>query len=186
MAQIEKVPVAEDRFASEWGIAVYDYSMSGKAVDLQDIATYVSQRRAMAIESEVEPMQKLIERRSQKLDNYGVVLATLTDMQSQFSDESTTTATATLPSSQISLNEAQEVFAQLGITITSLTLSFGKAQTDGCVQRLKTLIDEANNTQQKDMTRLQALVDRRDESFTTATSVMTAISDTRSTLMKNL
>ena len=36
------------------------------------------------------------------------------------------------------------------------------------------------------MSRLQSLVDRRDESYSTATNLMTAISDTRSNLIRNL
>ena len=36
------------------------------------------------------------------------------------------------------------------------------------------------------MSRLQSLVDRRDESYSTATNLMTNISDTRSNLIRNL
>ena len=36
------------------------------------------------------------------------------------------------------------------------------------------------------MTRLQSLVDRRDESFTTATTLMTNVSDTRDNAIKNM
>ena len=47
-------------------------------------------------------------------------------------------------------------------------------------------IDGLNNAAQTDMTRLQSLVDRRDESYSTATNLMSAISDTRSNLIRNL
>ena len=43
-----------------------------------------------------------------------------------------------------------------------------------------------NNESQKDMSRLQSLVDRRDESFSTASDLMSKISDTRSNLISNL
>jgi hypothetical protein len=36
------------------------------------------------------------------------------------------------------------------------------------------------------MSRLQSLVDRRDESYSTATNLMTHVSDTRSNLIRNL
>jgi hypothetical protein len=36
------------------------------------------------------------------------------------------------------------------------------------------------------MSRLQSLVDRRDESYSTATNLMTAVSDTRANLIRNL
>lgn len=185
MAQIGQVTVAEDRFPREWGVRVYDYSYQGKRVDLQDIATKVAQWRALAIESEVQPMQKLITRRGERLEKYGLLLSSLTELQSQYTGEETTGKSVPVPTG-ISEAELAEISKEMGITIPYPDINFTKAQTDGAVQRLKSLIDEANNQQQKDMSRLQALVDRRDESFTTATSVMTAIADTRSSLMKNL
>ena len=54
------------------------------------------------------------------------------------------------------------------------------------IQSLKSMIDGRNNQAQTDMSRLQSLVDRRDESFTTASNLMSAISDTRSNLIRNL
>ena len=51
---------------------------------------------------------------------------------------------------------------------------------------VKTKIDGLNNESQTDMSRLQSLVDRRDESYSTATNLMTSISDTRSNLIRNL
>lgn len=185
MSQIGRVSVAEDRFAREWGVRVFDYSYQGAVVDLQDIATKVTQRRALAIESEVGPMQNLITRRGQRLEKYGLLLSALTELQSQYAGDEQTGKSVAVPSA-ISAQELKEIGEEMGMEIPSGMINFNKGQTDGAVQRLKSLIDEANNQEQKDVSRLQALVDRRDESFTTATAVMTAISDTRGTLMKNL
>ena len=44
----------------------------------------------------------------------------------------------------------------------------------------------AVNEAQTDMTRPQSLVDRRDESYSTATNLMTSISDTRSNVIRNM
>ena len=54
------------------------------------------------------------------------------------------------------------------------------------IQNVKSKIDSLNNASQTDMSRLQSLVDRRDESYSTATNLMTSISDTRSNLIRNL
>ena len=51
---------------------------------------------------------------------------------------------------------------------------------------VKSEIDGLNNKSQTDMSRLQSLVDRRDESYSTATNLMTNVSDTRSNLIRNL
>jgi len=54
------------------------------------------------------------------------------------------------------------------------------------VQLVKSKIDGFNNQSQTDMSRLQGLVDKRDQSFSTATDLMTNVSDTRGTLIQNL
>ena len=61
-----------------------------------------------------------------------------------------------------------------------------KSSVEGMIQALKSMIDGRNNKAQTDMTRLQQLVDRRDESFSTASSLMTSVSDTRGNLIRNL
>ena len=61
-----------------------------------------------------------------------------------------------------------------------------KASVEGMISMLKNMIDSRNNESQTDMTRLQSLVDRRDESYSTATNLMTSVSDTRSNLIRNL
>ena len=61
-----------------------------------------------------------------------------------------------------------------------------KSSVEGMIQSLKSMIDSRNNKAQTDMTRLQSLVDRRDESYSTASNLMTAVSDTRSNLIRNL
>ena len=43
------------------------------------------------------------------------------------------------------------------------------------MQLVKSKIDSCNNQSQTDMTRLQSLVDRRDQSFTSATELMTNV-----------
>ena len=61
-----------------------------------------------------------------------------------------------------------------------------KRKVEELVQLVKSKIDSFNNQSQTDMTRLQSLVDRRDQSFSTATDLMTSVSDTRSNLISNI
>ena len=61
-----------------------------------------------------------------------------------------------------------------------------KREVEEWIQKCKSKIDGLNNQSQTDMSRLQSLVDRRDESFSTASTLMTAISDTRGNLIRNL
>ena len=52
--------------------------------------------------------------------------------------------------------------------------------------QLKSKIDALNNEAQKDMTRLESLVNRRDEAFSTASDLMGKIGDTRSNAIRNM
>jgi hypothetical protein len=61
-----------------------------------------------------------------------------------------------------------------------------KKTLEGMLSLVKSEIDGLNNESQTDMTRLQSLVDRRDESYSTATDLMTSISDTRSNVIRNM
>ena len=54
------------------------------------------------------------------------------------------------------------------------------------IQSVKSKIDGLNTDAQSDMTRLQSLVDRRDEAYSTATNLMTDVSDTRSNAIRNM
>lgn len=189
MSAIDRVAVAEDRMSEMWGISAYDYKLNNKQVDLQDLLVHITQQRATSIESEVQPLQTIINRRNANLEKYGAVLQILTTLQAKYEDkneekqEGISAFTGTVGTEE----EFWAIMADLGHPDDSgAALKLTKSQCEGCVSRCKSKIDEMNNDAQKDMTRLQSVVDRRDESYSTATSLMTSVSDTRSALIKNL
>lgn len=189
--QIGRITVAEDRFMSNWGVKVYDYSHKGAHVDLQDMLVSIAQRRALAIEDEVIPLQTIISRRNERLEKYGRVLSKLTELQVQYTGDETQGKTVSLSgilSSDFSSDNFKEIMKTIGYegAVDGSTLAMSKSGVEGAVARIKSKIDEMNNQAQKDMTRLQAVVDRRDESFSTATTLMTSVSDTRSSTIKNM
>ena len=91
-----------------------------------------------------------------------------------------------------SLQSAREELAGKNVKIESLTEQLAASKkaiaemqkTNNTLQQ--NLAQSLNNASQTDMSRLQSLVDRRDESYSTATNLMTSISDTRSNLIRNL
>lgn len=189
--QIGRITVAEDRFMSNWGVKVYDYSHKGTHVDLQDMLVSIAQRRALAIEDEVIPLQTIISRRNERLEKYGRVLSKLTELQVQYTGDETQGKTVSLSgitTPDFTADDFKDVMSQIGYdgAVTGSTLAMSKSAVEGAVARIKSKIDEMNNQAQKDMTRLQAVVDRRDESFSTATTLMTSVSDTRSSTIKNM
>jgi len=187
MSTIDKIAVAQDRITGEWGVYAYDYSLNGVRRDLQDMLVFISQNRATAIEDEVKPLQTIINRRNERLEKYGTVLAKLTELQGMFSDDDTGAKSVSIGNT-ITADDFNTIMAAIGYGgfVSGSTLTMGKASCDGAVSRIKSAVDEMNNAAQKDMTRLQSIVDRRDEAFSTATTMMTSVSDTRSSLIKNL
>ena len=189
MNNIERIAVAEERFAETWGVRVYDYNYLNARVDLQDMLIAITQHRAVSIEDEVKPLEEIITRRNTRLERYGIILQKLTELQSSYTGTS-------VSNQQVSLNgvlsmdftsvEFWKMMSEIGVNGSGMTLSLSKAECEGAVARCKNEIDSMNNAAQKDMTRLQSVVDRRDESYSTATTLMTSVSDTRSSLIRNL
>ena len=178
MATIENVQVAENLTAM-WGVNAYEYKMSGKQVDFQDLMIAVSERRATSVEGEVQPLTTRIRARNAWLDELGEALSDLTRLQAAFkSDDAGDTQRETMN------DKTYETIYKLQGSYP--TKKEYKMWVEYYIQLVKTEIDGQNNQSQTDMSRLQSLVDRRDESYSTATNLMTEISDTRSNLIRNL
>ena len=164
-----------------WGASFGDYMLNGKGVDFQDIMIAIAENRATSVEGEVTPLSTRITNRNKTLEDLGNVLADLTKLQSQFdSDADGDDREGYLQ--QTSKNILIEVFGSLDWSDLHMT----KYEVEEWLQKVKSKIDALNNEAQKDMTRLQSLVDRRDEAFSTASDLMSKISDTRSNLIRNL
>jgi uncharacterized coiled-coil DUF342 family protein len=76
----------------------------------------------------------------------------------------------------------QQVFGTLDFSLLNMT----KYEVEEWLQKVKSKIDALNNEGQKDMTRLQSLVDRRDEAYSAASDLMSKVSDTRANLIRNM
>ena len=178
MAEIEPANI---KLSQNWGVQFGDYVYDGGMFDLQDLAVVVTERRATAVEGEVAPLATRIQNRNKTLEDLGNVLADLTKLQSQFpSDAKGSDRKGSLQQSSFVI--LQQVFGSLDFSLLNMT----KYEVEEWLQKVKSKIDALNNEGQKDMTRLQSLVDRRDEAYSTATDLMTSISDTRSNLIRNL
>lgn len=181
---IGTVEVISDNL-SAWGVQVNDYTMDGKRVDFQDLLIRISEQRAATVESEIEPLSTRMNTRNKKLDNLGEALAIVADIQAKFTDANDTGShDSTLKLTQA----AKDGLAMVGYTDGTVdsTLTMDKSTAEYYQQRLKTELDSLNNASSKDMTRLQSLVDKRDESYSTATSLMQEVGDTRSNTIKNM
>ena len=164
-----------NRRLGELGISAYDYKRNGVQIDLQDLLTEVAVERANAVESEIMPLSDIMRTRNKKLDAYGELLAKLNKIQSSFEsdDEPTKQSTIALTASE------RQMLAEIshgGTPPTYLT----KPETEQYVQLVRSAIDGINNRTQNDMTRMQSLVDKRDQSYVKAAELLKDIVDSRS------
>lgn len=174
------------QLSQSWGASFCDYKVSGKQVDFQDLMVVIAQNRAVAVEGEVAPLSTRIKLRNNYLEDLGQALSEATNKQAGFESDDkgdetmsgwfSASATATMVKAGCS-----SFFRKWSGNQADAT----KAGVEGIIQKLKSVIDGQNNQAQTDMTRLQSLVDRRDESYSTATNLMTEISDTRGNLIRN-
>ena len=182
MAAIERINVGTERLCS-WGITANDYKMNGKQVDFQDLLVNVSKFRATKVEAEIQPLSTRIRARNSLMDNLGEALSALSGAQAAFSSsdggDKETSVTFTAGTVKALKACGQTNYSQGTYNLT-------KRKVEELVQLVKSKIDSFNNQSQTDMTRLQSLVDRRDQSFSTATDLMTSVSDTRSNLISNI
>ena len=180
MATIEKQePVA---LSMSWGVTFSDYKADGKAVDFQDLMIYISANRATTVEGEVTPLTTRIRNRNAALERLGSALADLTKVQANFKSDAAGGDRSGIEISQTTKDTLANDIGGLNFDNRKML----KREVEEWIQRVKSKIDGLNNQAQTDMSRLQSLVDRRDESFTTASNLMSAISDTRGNLIRNL
>lgn len=197
---------------SRWGVKAGDYNVTLNSktdtMDFQDLLVKFSKNRAVAVEGEVEPLTVRINQRNNRLDELGEVLSELTKIQTEFESDDkgdrdmhswmSNKTGAVLESlgyspkyyateDDLPGNEDRADFYKAGWkTEAEDSYSANKKTIEGMLSRVKSEIDGLNNEAQTDMTRLQSLVDRRDESYSTATDLMTSISDTRSNVIRNM
>ena len=190
---VKRVEVTNDSLA-QWGVSFYDYKISidGKMtkVDLQDLLVAINAQRAKAVEKEVAPMSTKITNRNTRLTGLGTALSSLSERSSKFSTDeqskSDKTYSVTIDETTAKLLNELAKNAGKSTSFTAGTLTMNYANAEYYTQLVKTAIDTLNNESSADTTRLQSLISRRDESFTAASTVMNAISDTRSSLIKGI
>ena len=177
MAGISKNEVS---VSMNWGVEFYDYNIGTRKVDFQDLMVAVSENRAVAVEGEVNPLTTRIQSRNKDLELLGKALSELTAASATLKSDATgDTASSYTFSTDVAARVKQ-------LTGHNLDNNETKKWLEYFTQRVKSKIDGLNNESQTDMSRLQSLVDRRDESYSTATNLMSAVSDTRSNLIRNL
>ncbi len=155
-------------------------------VEFSTMLLAVSLRRANAVEGEVLPVSKSVTDRNGQLDELGKALSAASNIQAQTQKESpavTVTDNSNGPIVNNALLKYKLAKSGDGV-VNDYTYTPGEAAQ--AVQLLKSHIDNLNNEAQADMTRLQSLVDKRDEAYNLGSDLMSSVSDSRSTAIRNI
>lgn len=179
---IESVEVATCRTAGLFGIAANDYYRDGERVDLQDLLTGIAVVRANAVENQIKPFSAMMRNRNRQLDEYGELLAKLNKIETSFKEDDEGGARSSITFSK---KEAEQL-TNLGVAGCNSGYAPTRAETQEMLQLVKSAMDGLNNRAQMDMTRLQGLVEKRDQSFTKAAELLKDVSDSRNKLMAAL
>ena len=183
---VDSIPVAENRFAM-WGVRVSDYKVDGVAVDFETLVVGLATGQALTIEQEVEPLAKIAQVRNAKLKRLGVALANLASVQASFKPDqeggawSECVITEDTKSEVNNLYDGSTLFDRpAGASLYRIT----KANCERAIQLVKSEMDKLNNMGQADTTRLQSLVSSRDEKFSIASTIMSAVSEARTNAIR--
>ena len=166
-----------DALDSRWGIRAVDYVYQNKRMDLQDLLVRVSIDRATGIEACIVPLSTRMRRSNRILERLGALLGRFSNLQTQFGPDDKSTKSIQLTGAE------KELLTYVGANTSG---NYTRAQTEEVVQRLKNKMDSCNNESQLRMVRLQGAIERRDNAFTTASTLMENVSGTRKNLIAAL
>lgn len=184
--QITAKPVL-DYFQGKWGVTPVEYlfdSAGANQVDFQDLMVSVTERQALAIEKEVKPESVRVQKRTKRLKVCGDGMAELTAFKFKTeSDEPNPAATNPGKISEETAALVEELAGRKILTAGS-QVSPHKDEVDSANQYIRTESDRLNNVQQLAMSRLETLVQGRDQNFSTAATLMNHVSETRGSTIR--
>ena len=185
---IELDEFAPNTFRRLWGVQICDYVVDGAKADFETLVVRYAMKRATTIESEVDPVSKIVNKRNAELSELGLLLSELSRIQADLSgEEHAASETVTLK------DNYAETLRKLGTPADPAPIggspgayTISKSGVEKAIQMVKTRMDKLNNESSRDMSRLQSLVDKRDESFSNASTLMQSVSGTRDNSIRNM
>lgn len=154
-------------------------------LDFPEMLLRVSLSRASRVEEEVTPQAKQIEQRNLALEELGTALSAASNVQSATQKESPPVNVTDNTNVPIVVNTLKKYYTSVPSGITNDN-TFTPGEASQAVQLLKSKIDSYNNQSQTDMTRLQSLIDKRDDAFSLGSDLVSGVSDTISNTIRNI
>lgn len=189
MAIVESKPIEG---LSVYGVQQKDYTVKGTAhCDYVKAASVAMFQEAGAIEKETAAYAAVLEARQEKLDELGwalsVIVAALASMKTknQKSKDLSAADPDLVKASQILDKYRRDANSDMRLPVND----DNKVRRDDATSAQSALqyeIDYETNEMQQDMVSLQSLVSKRDNAFSTASSLVQKINSTASSLIGNL
>lgn len=188
---IRTVAVGGTGFEERWNVSMTEYRMTvnGKleTIDFQDLMVNVAENQALAIEKEVAPQAQRIKKRTARLKICGDAMAELAAFKFDTKNNSN-------PSANGDISDAtQKILSELigsnwggPLARPGKSVSRSKSDVDSGNQFLKSESDKLNNEQQLAMSRMETLVQSRDQNFNMASTLMTHVGETRGSTIKSM
>jgi hypothetical protein len=189
MAIVESKPIEG---LSVYGVQQKDYTVKGaEHCDYIKAATTAMFQEAGAIEKETAAYAAVLEARQEKLDELGwalsVIVAAMASMKTknQKSKDLSAADPDLIKASQILDKYRRDANSDMRLPVND----DNKVRRDDATSAQSALqyeIDYETNEMQQDMVSLQSLVSKRDNAFSTASSLVQKINSTASSLIGNL
>lgn len=192
MAIVESKPIEG---LSVYGVQQRDYTVKGaEHCDYIKAASVAMFQEAGAIEKETAAYAAVLEARQEKLDKLGWALSVIVKaiaslkVKKPESDDLSSSDPNLKIASQI-LDKYRRANSDLRMPVLELMNSFVCVRRDDALRAQAAVqyeIDYETNEMQQDMVSMQSLVSKRDNAFSTASSLVQKINSTASSLIGNL
>lgn len=193
MAIVESKPIEG---LSVYGVQQRDYTVKGaEHCDYIKAASVAMFQEAGAIEKETAAYAAVLEARQKKLDELGWALSVIVKaiaslkVKKPESDDLSSSDPNLKIASQILDKYRRSANSDLRMPVLELMNSFVCVRRDDALRAQAAVqyeIDYETNEMQQDMVSMQSLVSKRDNAFSTASSLVQKINSTASSLIGNL
>ena len=171
-----------------YGLQQVDYTVAGIAnQDYTRAVQAAALKESEAIEQETEAYMAILQARQQKLQDLGEALSTLTKAIASMKAKSQSSNDNSAKMGT-ELRRAQNILTKYGVSpnfgITDDKVKRGEAmKSQSAVQYA---MDTENNDLQQDMITTQGLVSKRDNAFSTASSLVSKVNNTGKQILQNM
>jgi len=179
-------------------------------IDIETLLLTVQMQRANLIDQQLAAKIEGVKARNDQISKLNNVLSTLTAVNNAFPSNATGTTTFpwnTVENGKIEAN-ANQAIKDAGITDLGFSFTDGgnckvgsgvekqnsarvnggvtKGQVEAAIQKVKGMLDSANNNSQMDMLELQSLTNKRNDAYDLMTNFIKKMADSRASILANL